>query len=52
GGRLQTGYFAEPAPARRIALAMRAGAARQGEFEEFAQALRDAMRALPVRVVR
>ncbi|WP_326655376.1 MULTISPECIES: hydrogen peroxide-inducible genes activator [unclassified Streptomyces] len=50
-GRLQTAYFAEPAPARRIALAMRAGAARQGEFEEFAQALRDAMRALPVRVL-
>ncbi|MFF4227609.1 LysR substrate-binding domain-containing protein [Streptomyces sp. NPDC001820] len=50
-GRLQTGYFAEPAPARRIALAMRAGAARQGEFEEFAQALRDAMRRLPVRVL-
>ncbi|MBT2390936.1 LysR family transcriptional regulator [Streptomyces sp. ISL-1] len=50
-GRLQTGYFAEPAPARRIALAMRAGAARHGEFEEFAQALRDAMRRLPVRVL-
>jgi LysR family hydrogen peroxide-inducible transcriptional activator len=50
-GRLQTGYFAEPAPARRIALAMRAGAARQGEFEEFAGALRGAMRALPVRVL-
>ncbi|MFF3453370.1 LysR substrate-binding domain-containing protein [Streptomyces sp. NPDC002730] len=50
-GRLQTAYFAEPAPARTIALAMRAGAARQGEFEEFAQALRDAMRSLPVRVL-
>ncbi|MCX4819101.1 hydrogen peroxide-inducible genes activator [Streptomyces sp. NBC_01142] len=50
-GRLQTGYFADPAPARRIALAMRTGAARQGEFGEFAQALRDAMRALPVRVL-
>ncbi|MFD9225730.1 LysR substrate-binding domain-containing protein [Streptomyces sp. NPDC060064] len=50
-GRLQTAYFAEPAPARTVALAMRAGTARQGEFEEFAQALRDAMRALPVRVL-
>ncbi|MET7618332.1 hydrogen peroxide-inducible genes activator [Streptomyces sp. NPDC005408] len=50
-GRLQTGYFAEPAPARRIALAMRAGAARQGEFAEFAGALREAMRPLPVRVL-
>lgn len=50
-GRLQTGYFAEPAPARRIALAMRAGAARQGEFEELARALREAMRVLPVRVL-
>ncbi|MEU3920115.1 hydrogen peroxide-inducible genes activator [Streptomyces sp. NPDC002659] len=51
GGRLQTGYFAEPAPARRIALAMRAGAARQGEFVEFAQALRESMAVLPVRVL-
>ncbi len=50
-GGLGTGWFADPAPARRIALAMRAGAARQGEFEEFAQALRDAMRPLPVRVL-
>ncbi|MEV6395188.1 hydrogen peroxide-inducible genes activator [Streptomyces sp. NPDC051907] len=49
-GRLQTGYFADPAPARRIALAMRAGAARQGEFEEFAQALKEALRPLPVRI--
>ncbi|EFH31095.1 LOW QUALITY PROTEIN: LysR family transcriptional regulator, partial [Streptomyces pristinaespiralis ATCC 25486] len=36
-GRLQTGWFADPAPSRRIALAMRSGAARGGEFEEFAQ---------------
>ncbi|MFI1398348.1 LysR substrate-binding domain-containing protein [Streptomyces sp. NPDC020681] len=50
-GGLGTGWFADPAPARRIALAMRAGAARQGEFEEFAQALRDALRPLPVRVL-
>jgi LysR family hydrogen peroxide-inducible transcriptional activator len=49
-GRLQTGWFADPAPSRRIALAMRSGAARGGEFEEFATALREAMGALPVRV--
>ncbi|MFE3325176.1 LysR substrate-binding domain-containing protein [Streptomyces sp. NPDC059176] len=48
---LATGYFADPAPARRIALAMRTGAARQGEFEQFAVALREALADLPVRVV-
>ncbi|WEV25684.1 LysR substrate-binding domain-containing protein [Streptomyces sp. 71268] len=48
--QLTTGYFADPAPSRQIALAMRAGAARQPEFESFAQSLREAMRALPVRV--
>lgn len=47
---LTTGYFAEPAPSRRVALGMRTGAARQDEFEEFAAALREAMRVLPVRV--
>ncbi|MFE7620908.1 hydrogen peroxide-inducible genes activator [Streptomyces sp. NPDC057496] len=47
---LATGYFADPAPSRRVALAMRAGAARHEEFEEFAVALREAMEALPVRV--
>ncbi|MGW1128528.1 LysR substrate-binding domain-containing protein [Streptomyces sp. NPDC002526] len=47
---LTTGYFADPAPTRRVALAMRTGAARQGEFEELAAALRGTMRALPVRV--
>ncbi|MDK0521855.1 hydrogen peroxide-inducible genes activator [Streptomyces sp. ML-6] len=47
---LATGYFAEPAPSRRVALAMRTGAARHEEFEEFAAALREAMEALPVRV--
>ncbi|MDT3399675.1 LysR substrate-binding domain-containing protein [Streptomyces sp. B1866] len=51
GGQLATGYFAQPAPSRRIALAMRAGAARHGEFEEFAAALREAMSPLPVRIV-
>ncbi|MGW5674560.1 LysR substrate-binding domain-containing protein [Streptomyces sp. NPDC003860] len=49
-GALGTGYFADPAPSRRIALAMRTGAARQGEFEEFARALRAALAALPVRL--
>ncbi|MDT0547009.1 MULTISPECIES: LysR substrate-binding domain-containing protein [Streptomyces] len=49
--QLATGYFADPAPARRIALAMRAGAARQEEFEAFAGALREAMGVLPVRIV-
>ncbi|MET9623728.1 LysR substrate-binding domain-containing protein [Streptomyces sp. NPDC006464] len=48
---LFTGCFTDPAPSRRVALAMRAGAARQGEFEELAVALRGAMRRLPVRVV-
>lgn len=48
--QLTTGCFAAPAPARQIALAMRTGAARQREFESFAQALREAMRVLPVRV--
>ncbi|MFF3324628.1 hydrogen peroxide-inducible genes activator [Streptomyces sp. NPDC002889] len=52
GGRLQTGFFADPAPARRIALAMRTGAARQDEFEELAGALREALSSLPVRVLR
>lgn len=47
---LTTGYFADPAPARRVALGMRTGAARHEEFEEFAAALRVAMEALPVRV--
>lgn len=48
--QLETGYFADPAPSRRIALAMRTGAARGGEFEAFAGALRDAVGSLPVRV--
>ncbi|WP_393060209.1 hydrogen peroxide-inducible genes activator [Streptomyces sp. LN549] len=47
---LTTGYFADPAPARRVALGMRTGAARHEEFEEFAAALRGTMEALPVRV--
>ncbi|MFE9093992.1 LysR substrate-binding domain-containing protein [Streptomyces sp. NPDC007264] len=48
--RLLTGYFADPAPTRRVALAMRTGAARGAEYEELARALREAMRPLPVRV--
>ena len=47
---LLTGDFAVPAPSRRIALAMRTGAARQSEFEELAGALREAMKRLPVRI--
>ncbi|MES9505055.1 hydrogen peroxide-inducible genes activator [Streptomyces sp. NPDC000609] len=47
---LATGYFAEPAPSRRVALGMRTGAARHEEFEEFAASLREAMAVLPVRV--
>ncbi|MEV0096045.1 hydrogen peroxide-inducible genes activator [Streptomyces sp. NPDC050738] len=46
--QLATAYFADPAPSRRIALAMRVGAARGEEFEAFAAALREAMRPLPV----
>ncbi|WP_044368120.1 hydrogen peroxide-inducible genes activator [Streptomyces natalensis] len=48
---LTTGYFADPQPSRTVALAMRTGTARAAEFEEFAGALRGAMRLLPVRVV-
>ncbi|MEW2621634.1 LysR substrate-binding domain-containing protein [Streptomyces sp. NPDC048106] len=51
GSQLLTGNFAEPAPSRRVALAMRAGAARGAEYEELAGALREAMRGLPVRVL-
>ncbi|MFD3560874.1 LysR substrate-binding domain-containing protein [Streptomyces sp. NPDC058686] len=50
--QLLTGYFAEPAPTRRVALAMRAGAARSAEYEELAAALRTALQGLPVRVTR
>ncbi|WP_372341218.1 LysR substrate-binding domain-containing protein [Streptomyces sp. CC224E] len=50
--QLLTGYFAEPAPTRRVAFAMRTGSARSAEYEELARALRDALRSLPVRVVR
>lgn len=46
--RLATGYFAEPAPSRRIALAMRTGTAREAEFRAVADALREAVRPLPV----
>ncbi|MFI8530415.1 LysR substrate-binding domain-containing protein [Streptomyces aquilus] len=49
--RLLTASFAEPAPARRVALAMRTGAARGAEYRELAGALREALRPLPVRVL-
>jgi LysR family transcriptional regulator, hydrogen peroxide-inducible genes activator len=48
---LLTGAFADPAPSRRVALAMRAGAAREAEYEELAAALREALLPLPVRVL-
>ncbi|CAL9517824.1 LysR substrate-binding domain-containing protein [Streptomyces sp. enrichment culture] len=48
---LVTGHFADPAPSRRVALAMRAGAARAAEFQELAEALRGALASLPVRVL-
>ncbi|MFH9492200.1 MULTISPECIES: hydrogen peroxide-inducible genes activator [Streptomyces] len=46
---LSTAHFADPAPSRRVALAVRTGTARYAEFEEFAAALREAMTVLPVR---
>ncbi|CAL9451562.1 LysR substrate-binding domain-containing protein [Streptomyces pilosus] len=49
--RLLTGCFTDPAPTRRIALAMRTGAARAAEYEQLASALREALRDLPVRTV-
>ncbi|MFE5858396.1 LysR substrate-binding domain-containing protein [Streptomyces sp. NPDC056500] len=49
-GGLKTASFAEPAPTRRIALVARPGAARHAEFAEFAGALREALRPLPVRI--
>jgi LysR family hydrogen peroxide-inducible transcriptional activator len=49
--QLLTGYFADPAPSRRVAFAMRTGAARSAEYEELAAALREALGTLPVRVV-
>ncbi|MFF0220912.1 LysR substrate-binding domain-containing protein [Streptomyces sp. NPDC004629] len=49
--RLLTGYFADPAPSRRVALAMRTGAARGAEYRELATALREALRTLPVRLL-
>ncbi len=48
--QLLTGYFAEPAPTRRVAFAMRTGAARAAEYRELASALRESLRTLPVRV--
>ncbi|MGY0018386.1 LysR substrate-binding domain-containing protein [Streptomyces sp. cg35] len=48
--QLLTGYFAEPAPTRRVALAMRTGAARSAEYGELAAALRVALQGLPVKI--
>ncbi|MFJ4690063.1 hydrogen peroxide-inducible genes activator [Streptomyces sp. NPDC088766] len=49
--QLLTGRFADPAPTRRIALAMRSGAARGAEYAELADSLREALVPLPVRVL-
>ncbi|MGA5579573.1 hydrogen peroxide-inducible genes activator [Streptomyces thermodiastaticus] len=49
--QLLTGSFAHPAPSRRIALAIRTGAARAAEYRQLAAALRSALRVLPVRVI-
>ncbi|MEV6618857.1 hydrogen peroxide-inducible genes activator [Streptomyces sp. NPDC051051] len=49
--QLLTGRFADPAPTRRIALAMRSGAARGAEYAELAGSLREALVPLPVRVL-
>ncbi|MEU3738797.1 LysR substrate-binding domain-containing protein [Streptomyces sp. NPDC032198] len=49
--QLLTGFFADPAPTRRIALAMRTGAARAAEYEALAAAMRGAVKPLPVRVL-
>ncbi|GAA2073369.1 LysR substrate-binding domain-containing protein [Streptomyces albiaxialis] len=49
-GSLRTAHFADPAPSRRVGLAMRAGSAREDEFTAFAAALRSTLRHLPVRV--
>ncbi|MFJ6982082.1 MULTISPECIES: LysR substrate-binding domain-containing protein [unclassified Streptomyces] len=48
---LRTGWFADPAPTRRIALVTRTGAARGTEYAALADALREALRPLPVRVL-
>ncbi|MEU9332418.1 LysR substrate-binding domain-containing protein [Streptomyces sp. NPDC048290] len=50
-GQLLTASFTAPAPTRRIALAMRTGAARSTEYTHLAASLREAMGELPVRVV-
>ncbi|MFJ3495553.1 LysR substrate-binding domain-containing protein [Streptomyces sp. NPDC086091] len=48
---LRTGWFADPAPTRRIALVTRTGTARGTEYAALADALREALRPLPVRVL-
>ncbi|MBC9717612.1 LysR family transcriptional regulator [Streptomyces sp. TRM66268-LWL] len=49
--QLVTGYFADPAPSRRIALVARTGSARVEEYGELAAELREAVRGLVVQVV-
>lgn len=50
GDRLSTAYFRDPAPGREVGVVMRTGTARQAEFVEFANTLREEMRTLPVRI--
>ncbi|WP_432091579.1 LysR substrate-binding domain-containing protein [Streptomyces sp. NRRL F-5630] len=47
--RLGTGYFAGPAPSRRIGLVLRDGSARAGQMAELGEELRQAFEELPVR---
>jgi len=49
--RLAAVRFAAPAPGRRIGLAHRPGSARTPEYDRFADALRHALRDLPLRLV-
>jgi LysR family hydrogen peroxide-inducible transcriptional activator len=49
--RLAAVRFADPAPGRRIGLAARPGSPRAAEFGRFADALREVLRDLPVRIV-
>ncbi|MFC1417493.1 LysR substrate-binding domain-containing protein [Streptacidiphilus cavernicola] len=49
--RLAVARFADPAPGRRIGLTHRPGSARTPEYHRLAATLRDALRALPVRIV-
>ena len=49
--RLAVSRFAAPAPGRRIGLATRPGSARAAEYDRLADALRETLRPLPVRII-